>query len=308
MKQIFTIVVTLAIGFALGGVVSQVSPGARTVLAWTALPRLEKRNSTRAEPALTKDASTPSETKGEAEKAPEGLINMPPERIEAQEIEVALVEKGVLARRLTVPGTITLNMDVVARVPARVAGTVMQMRKRLGDPVTQGEVVAVLDSREVADAKSEYLTASGSFDLQKTMVERVQLLLGQRISTEQQYLQARATFLEAELRLDLARQKLSALNLDPAEVVKAAKQESTVKSGVSSLREYEIRSLIGGRVIERKVDVGSLVDDQAADRRCTGHHQQPGANQHDGARALTGRHRKAGHLSARDRARRNPWA
>ncbi|MDQ6702887.1 MAG: efflux RND transporter periplasmic adaptor subunit [Pseudomonadota bacterium] len=186
---------------------------------------------------------------------------MPPERIEAQEIEVATVEKGVLARRLTVPGTITLNMDMVARVPARVVGTVTQMRKRLGDLVTQGEVVAVLDSREVADAKSEYLTASVTFDLQKTMFERAQILWAKRISAEQQYLQARATFLEAELRLDLARQKLSALNLDPAEVVKAAK-ENTVKSGVSSLREYEIRSLIGGRVIERKVDVGSLVGSQ----------------------------------------------
>jgi cobalt-zinc-cadmium efflux system membrane fusion protein len=187
---------------------------------------------------------------------------MPPERIEAQEIEVTLVEKSVLARRLTVPGTITLNMDVVARVPARVVGTVMQMRKRLGDPVAQGEVVAILDSREVADAKSEYLTASGSFDLQQKMVEGVQLLRGQRIATEQQYLQARATFLEAELKLDLARSKLSAFNLDPAEVAKTVKQESAAAPGVSSLRSYEIRSLISGRVIERKVDVGSLVGNQ----------------------------------------------
>jgi cobalt-zinc-cadmium efflux system membrane fusion protein len=91
------------------------------------------------------------------------------------------------------------------------------------------------------------------------MFDRSQVLWTKRISAEQQYLQARAKFLEAELKLDLARQKLSALNLDPAQVVKAAKQESTAKSGVSSLRAYEIRSLIGGRVIERKVDVGSLV-------------------------------------------------
>ena len=211
---------------------------------------------------MAKDASTPSESKGAAEKAPEGSINMPPERIVAQEIEVAPVEKGVLARRLTVPGTITLDMDMVARVPGRVVGTVTQMRKRLGDAVTQGEVVAVLDSREVADAKSEYLTASVAFDLKKTLFERAQTLWAKRISAEQQYLQARETFLEAELRLELARQKLSALNLDPAEVAKAAKQESAPNAGASTLREYQIRSLIGGRVIERKVDVGSLVGSQ----------------------------------------------
>jgi membrane fusion protein, heavy metal efflux system len=234
--------------------VSQMSPA-----AWTSLPRLEEKTSTRAEPAAAKDVSTASESMGDA---PEGLIRMPPERIAAQDIQVAPAEKGVLARRLTVPGTITLDMDMVARVPARVVGTVTQMRKRLGDLVTQGEVVAVLDSREVADAKSKYLTASVVFDLKKTLFERAQVLWTKRISAEQQYLQAREIFLEAELRLDLARQKLSAINLDPTEVATAAKKESAPNAGASSLREYQIRSLIGGRVIERKVDMGSLVGSQ----------------------------------------------
>jgi cobalt-zinc-cadmium efflux system membrane fusion protein len=87
---------------------------------------------------------------------------MPPERIEAAEINVAPVGPGELTRKLTVPGTVAPNADRVARVPAKVVGTVTELRKRLGDPVKQGEVVAVVSSREVADAKSEYLTASGT--------------------------------------------------------------------------------------------------------------------------------------------------
>jgi cobalt-zinc-cadmium efflux system membrane fusion protein len=189
-------------------------------------------------------------------------IAMGAEQISAQEIELAPAGSGSLARTLTVPGTITFDQGRLARVPGRVVGTVTEMRKRLGDNVAPGEIVAVLDSREVADAKSEYLTASVAYDLKKTLYERAQILWAKRISAEQQYLQARETFLEAELRLDLARQKLSALNLDPAEVAKAAKEESAAKPGASSLRRYEIRSLIGGRVIERKVDVGSLVGNQ----------------------------------------------
>jgi membrane fusion protein, heavy metal efflux system len=259
MKRIFALVASLAIGVALGGLVSQMSPAARTVLTWTSLARLEEKTPTRAEPAVAKDVSTPSESMGDA---PEGLIRMPPERIAAQGIEVAVAGKGVVTQAIAVPGTITLDPARVARVPGRVVGTVTQMRKRLGDPVSQGEVVAVLDSREVADAKSEYLTASVAFDLQKTLLERVQTLWAKRFAPEQKYLQARETFLEAELRLELARQKLTALNIDPAEVVKAAKRESAANSGVSSLRKYEIRSLIAGRVIERKVDVGSLVGSQ----------------------------------------------
>jgi cobalt-zinc-cadmium efflux system membrane fusion protein len=55
---------------------------------------------------------------------------MPPERIVAQEIEVAPVEKGILARVLIMPGTISLDPGRVARVPGRVEGTVIEMRKR----------------------------------------------------------------------------------------------------------------------------------------------------------------------------------
>jgi membrane fusion protein, heavy metal efflux system len=258
MKRIFIIVATLAIGLAFGGVVLQVSPAARSVLAWAALPGLEKTTSKRAEAALAKDASPPFKSGGETEKVPDGSIDIPPERTAEQGIEVAPVGKGMLARMLTVPGTITLDPGRVARVPGKVEGTVTQMRKRLGDLVTPGEVVAVLDSREVADAKSEYLTAQVVLDLQRTLYERQQILWAQKSTAELQYLQARATFLEADLRLGLARQKLVALNLDPAQVVRAAKQESAPNFGVSTLREYEIRSLIGGRVIERRVDVGSL--------------------------------------------------
>jgi membrane fusion protein, heavy metal efflux system len=262
MKQILMIVTALIIAIAPGGVVSQVSAKAPSILVWTAPLKPGSDYSTSTEQTAANDESTPSGSKGESGKVPSGAVYMPPERIEAQGIEVAPVGKGVLARVLNLPGTVTLDPGRVARVPGRVVGTVTKMRKRLGDPVAQGEVAAVLDSREVADAKSEYLTASVAFDLQKTLLERVQTLWAKRIAPEQKYLQARETFLEAELRLGLARQKLSALNLDPAEVVKAVKQEGAAASGGSTLREYQIRSLIGGRVIERKVDVGSLVGSQ----------------------------------------------
>src|SRR5262245_61650392 len=115
--------------------------------AWHRLPpspwplrTLEKTASTRAEQAVARDASAPSATKGESGKASEGSINMSPKLIQTQGIEVAPVGKGVLARVLNVPGTVTLDPGRVARVPGRVVGTVTEMRKRLGDPVAQGEV------------------------------------------------------------------------------------------------------------------------------------------------------------------------
>ncbi len=165
------------------------------------------------------------------------------------------MREGTLSRHLAVAGSLALDADRVAQVPARVVGTVAEMRKRLGDDVAAGEVVAALDSREVADAKSEYLTAATDLDLQRTLYERSKALWEKRVAPENQYLQVRNTFAQTSLRVDLARQKLSALGID-ADAVKTAFERPG--SG-ESLRRYELRAPIEGRVIARKVDVGTAV-------------------------------------------------
>jgi cobalt-zinc-cadmium efflux system membrane fusion protein len=253
MKRLFAILGILAIGIALGAVMSQAFPAARAVLEATGLLDLARPHQREAEPVGTASAS-----KGAADHAEDGLVRMTPERISADEIDVTPVGEGSLARKLIVPGTVVPNADRIARVPVKVVGTVAQLRKRLGDLVIEGEVVALIDSREVADARSEYLTALVNFDLQKTMFERAQQLWNQKISAEQQYLQARATFAQAQLRFDLARQKLSALDLDASELADAAKKDA-VSPGALNLRQYQIRSPVSGRVVERRVDQGMAV-------------------------------------------------
>jgi cobalt-zinc-cadmium efflux system membrane fusion protein len=254
LTKSFVIMATLAIGITLGNVVSHVSPTIQTVLAATGLVGRGTPQVAREPTGLPAARQAPD---GEQEGA-DGVITMGAERIEVAKINVAPVGHGALTRKLTVPGTVTLNPERVARVPAKVVGTVAELRKRLGDPVQQGEVVAVLNSREVADAKSEYLTASVNFDLQKTMFERAQVLWEKRVSAEQQYLQARATFAQAQLRFDLSRQKLSSLNIDANELANAARKDA-VNPGTLNLRRYEIPSPTSGRVVERLVDQGMEV-------------------------------------------------
>ena len=250
------ILIGLAVGVAIGGAVPRVSQVIQGALAATGLMRTEPAPAGPAQPPNA-EAEKPTGEKAEDHTA-EGQIKMSPEQISNQEIAVAPVEGGTLSRHLLVPGTITPDTDRIARVPARVAGTVAEMLKRLGDPVKKGEVVAVLDSREVADAKSEFLTTSVKAELEKTNFERQQALWDKRISAEAQFLQAKATYSEAALRVDLARQKLSALGLNAAEVASAAKKDETTPN-LSSLRRYELRSPLTGRVVERKVDVGTAV-------------------------------------------------
>ncbi|HEY8125243.1 MAG TPA: efflux RND transporter periplasmic adaptor subunit [Methylocystis sp.] len=183
----------------------------------------------------------------------DGEVRLSAAQIEASKIATAPVGPGVIARRITAPAAIKPDPDKIARVAAKVAGVVEEMRKRLGDQVTRGETIAVIDSREVAEAKSEYLAASANFDLQNVLFQREKGLFEKKITAEQLFLKAKTVFLEAKVKLDLARQKLAALDMSEQEIAALPSQP------IADLRRKEIRAPLSGRVIERLVSVGQPV-------------------------------------------------
>src|SRR5579871_847603 len=89
-----------------------------------------------------------------------------PERVALSEVQIrdagitlSKTSGGMLKRHFLAPGSLVPDADHIARVSVRVLATVAELNKRLGDGVEKGEVVAAIESREIADAKSEYLAA-----------------------------------------------------------------------------------------------------------------------------------------------------
>lgn len=197
-------------------------------------------------------SGAPAETAPAENAAPaqEGVIPLTPAQIEAAKIGVAKAGPGVIRRQIIAPAAVKPDPDHLARVAAKVAGVVAEMRKKLGDEAQKGETVAIIDSREVADAKSEYLAAMANYELQSQLYQREKGLFEKKITAEQLFLKAKATYTEARLRLDLARGKLAALDLSESEIAALPSQP------VSRLREKEIRAPIKGRVIERLANIG----------------------------------------------------
>jgi membrane fusion protein, heavy metal efflux system len=118
----------------------------------------------------------------------DAAVRLSDRQVEAGKFSVAEVSAGVLRKRIVVPGSIVPSGDHIARVAVRLLGTVAELRKRLGDSVQAGEVVAVIESREVADAKSEYLAAV--FDLQQTLFDRSKMLFERKFLSENDFLRA----------------------------------------------------------------------------------------------------------------------
>ena len=188
-----------------------------------------------------------------AEQHEDAAVKLSDRQVEAGKFSVAEVSAGALRKRIVVPGSIVPSGDHIARVAVRLLGTVAELRKRLGDTVQAGEVVAVIESREVADAKSEYLATRLVFDLQQTLFDRSKMLFERKFLSENDFLRARTTFEDARVKHEIARQKLFALSLTEEQI------EALPKQPVETLRRQELRAPISGLVAERRVELGSLV-------------------------------------------------
>jgi len=188
-----------------------------------------------------------------AEQHEEAGVKLSERQITAGNFAIREVTAGTLNKRIVVPGTIVPSGEHFAKVSVRLLGTVAELRKRLGDTVREGDVLAIIESREVADAKSEYLAARVAFELQETLFIRSKSLFESKVSSENDFLRAKTLYEDMRIKFDVARQKLFALGLTGDQIAALPKQP------VESLRLQELRAPMSGRIAERRVDLGSLV-------------------------------------------------
>jgi len=229
--------------------------GVASVSLWPSLPQSLRKTlglaSTPGAAQLNADTSgAPTPTEAGTEKQE---IKLTKEQIADAQIDLVAAQPASLARRITVPGSITPAAGRIARVSVKLEGTVAELLKNLGDPVEQNEVLAILESREVADAKSEYLAARLSNELQQELFQRDRKLYEGKVLTEQQFLRSRNLTAQTEMKFNIARQKLFALGLGQDEIAALPDEPERL------LRRQNVRSPLAGRIVERKVDLGTVV-------------------------------------------------
>lgn len=169
-------------------------------------------------------------------------------------LSIATAGPGTLVSKVALPGQIVLNADRQVHVAPRLAGVVREVRKTLGETVAAGEILAVLDSRDLADLNADYLAADARVALAEVTFAREKDLWRQQISAEQDYLAARQALAEARIARRQARQKLQALGL-PAAHFAALDGEAA-----GELTRYELSAPAAGTIIAKDVTPGEVVD------------------------------------------------
>ncbi len=200
-------------------------------------------------------AEKPGHAHDEGEE--DGDIHLNAAQIAAAGISLVSADAGDVAAEVRVSGTVVEDADRLAHLTTRLPGVVAELHKRLGEPVAAGDLLAVLDSRELADAKADYLATLKREALAAANGKREEELWRKRISAEQDYLGAKTTAQTERIALDSARQRLAALGLSAAEISALPGQDPR------SLARLELRAPIAGRVTGRNAVRGELV---AADK------------------------------------------
>ena len=183
----------------------------------------------------------------------EGKVQLGPDQVKSAGIVVNTVGPRRMQTMLELPGEVKADDTRVAHVVPRLQGVVTEVLKKAGDRVRRGELMAVLNSRELADAQSRYLAASRHVEFTRVTLEREEALWKKKISAERDYLEARRAFDEAELTQQLAGQQLRVLGATSAAL------PNLTNAAAESLARYEIRSPLDGTVVERDVTIGEAV-------------------------------------------------
>lgn len=174
----------------------------------------------------------------------EARVQMTDRQIELNGIEILTAGPARIKSALKLMGEIRLNADRTVHVVPRLSGLVESVPVNAGDMVKKGQVLAVISSQSLADQRSELMAAQKRLALARVTHDREKKLWEEKISAEQDYLQARQAMQEAEIDVQTAQQKLSAIGGGT--------------SG-SSLTRYEIRSPIDGMVTDKQIAAGQVV-------------------------------------------------
>ena len=155
---------------------------------------------------------------GEEGEGSPAEVSLTPAQIELAKITVQVVASVPLGVELRVPGEVALDRNRTTSILPRVPGVAREIRASLGEQLPAGAVLALIDSRELADAQSDYMTARQRTALARTTARREEKLWKQKITAEQDYLAAKQAYSEAQVTERAAEQKLQALGLSAADI------------------------------------------------------------------------------------------
>lgn len=177
----------------------------------------------------------------EKNHADDGRVTLNADQIAAAGIQIGRPTAGG-SGTIDLPATIDGDPQGTQVVSAAIGGRVVSLTRNLGQSISRGQTLAIIESREAASLNAEIEAARARLALANSNLSREQRLFSQRVSPEQDLIAARTTAAEARIALRLAQQQVAAAG-----------------AGGGGLNRMGITAPISGQVIARNVLLGQTV-------------------------------------------------
>lgn len=169
----------------------------------------------------------------------------------------ATAEVRPVTQTVTCTAEVEYDGSRFAQLRPRVAGVVREVRRDLGERVVEGDVLALVDSPELASAKADFLQNRAAIHLIEQNFERERGLADRGVATARDVLELETKLAEARIAEARATQRLLALGLQREDVRKVDETNDT-----SAL--LPLAAPFAGVVVHRAAVIGELVDPSRA--------------------------------------------
>ncbi len=216
--------------------------------------KVEPPSKAKAEQGQGKAAREKGETSSQDETGAPHQLTLPPQALEGQAFQTAIVERQPFHEEISATATIKPNEYRLVHLSPRIEGRIIEVKAELGQHVTSGQVLALLDSIELGQKKSDFLQAKTNHDVDKRNYVREEGLYKQQITSEKEFLDAKGRYEKSLTAYRAAHEALRLIGLTEEDI----KNIDWNKKG-QPLSYFPLVSSLNGTVIERTITLGELI-------------------------------------------------
>jgi cobalt-zinc-cadmium efflux system membrane fusion protein len=181
-------------------------------------------------------------------------IKLSQEALTTLNLKTSVVERKPLSSEIKTTAVIEPNRTRIAHVSPRISGRVVDVKAFLGDSVQQGQVLAELDSIELGQTKAEYLESKANLEVARANYSRENRLFKKQITSEKEYLYAKAEFIRSESALNTALETLRLLGLSDEEIKSLKWGETDHPASI-----FPLIAPFTGTVVEQHIVLGEFI-------------------------------------------------
>ena len=158
-----------------------------------------------------------------------------------------------IKKTLDIPGSIEVKQNLLARIGSPVQGRIIEIKGELGKTVKQGDILAVINSTELAKQQLAYIKSVQMVELKTKAYERAVLLFDADVVSEAQKLQRKTELSAAKADMEASKDQLFVMGMTVKDI-EAIQSETQIDATTN------IVAKIDGKIIKKNVNVGQVVD------------------------------------------------